>query len=141
GTGAPSSNRYMVVTKSPLTGAIAESSAAGNFSTSLKYAGYDMIIFEGKAKKPVYLWIDDDNVELRDAKNLWGKTTGETEVTAIAETAPEAKVACIGPAGENLVRFACIMNDMGRAAGRSGVGAVMGSKNLKAVAVRGTKGV
>ena len=141
GTGAPSSNRYMVVTKSPLTGAIAESSAAGNFATSLKYAGYDMIIFEGKAKKPAYLWIDDDNVEIRDAKNLWGKTTGETEVTAIAETAPEAKVACIGPAGENLVRFACVVNDMGRVAGRSGVGAVMGSKNLKAVAVRGTKGV
>lgn len=141
GTGAPGGNRYMVVTKSPLTGAIAESSAAGNFATSLKYAGYDMIIFEGKAKKPTYLWVDDDDIELRDAKHLWGKTTGETEVTAIAETAPEAKVACIGPAGENLVRFACVMNDMGRTAGRSGVGAVMGSKNLKAVAVRGTKGV
>lgn len=141
GTGAPSGNRYMVVTKSPLTGAIAESSAAGNFATSLKYAGYDMIIFEGKAKKPTYFWIDDDKVELRDAKHLWGKTTYETETMVIDETAPEAKVACIGPAGENLVRFACVINDMGRAAGRSGVGAVMGSKNLKAVAVRGMKGV
>jgi aldehyde:ferredoxin oxidoreductase len=141
GTAAPAGNRYMVVTKSPLTGAIAESSAAGNFATSLKYAGYDMIIFEGKAKKPTYLWIDDGNIELRDAKHLWGKTASETETMVINETAPEAKVACIGPAGENLVRFACVMNDIGRAAGRSGVGAVMGSKNLKAVAVRGTKGV
>jgi aldehyde:ferredoxin oxidoreductase len=141
GTGAPSGNRYVVVTKSPLTGAIAESSAAGNFATSLKYAGYDMIIFEGKSKKPTYLWIDDDKVELRDAQHLWGKTTYETETMVINETAPEAKVACIGPAGEKLVRFACVINDMGRAAGRSGVGAVMGSKNLKAVAVRGTKGV
>lgn len=141
GTGAPSGNRHMIVTKSPLTGAIAESSAAGNFAPSLKYAGYDMIIFEGKAKKPVYLWIDDDKVELRDARHLWGKTTSETEIDVIAETAPEAKVACIGPAGENLVRFAAVMNDMGRAAARSGVGAVMGSKNLKAVAVEGTKGV
>jgi aldehyde:ferredoxin oxidoreductase len=141
GTGAPAANRYMVVTKSPLTGAIAESSAAGNFATSLKYAGYDMIIFEGKSKKPTYLWIDDDKVELRDAKHLWGRTTYETETRVINETAPEAKVACIGPAGENLVRFACVVNDIGRTAGRSGVGAVMGSKNLKAVAVRGTKGV
>jgi len=141
GTGAPAGNRYMVITKSPLTGAIAESSAAGAFGTNLKYAGYDMIIFEGKSKKPVYLWIDDDKVELRDAQHLWGKKTNETEIATIDETAPEAKVACIGPAGENMVRFSCVINDMGRAAGRSGVGAVMGSKNLKAVAVRGTKGI
>ena len=141
GTGAPTGNRYMVVTKSPLTGAIAESSAAGSFATTLKYAGYDMIIIEGKAKKPTYLWINDDDVELRDAQHLWGKRTGETETAVIAETDPEAKVACIGPAGENLVRFACVINDMGRAAGRSGVGAVMGSKNLKAIVVRGTNGV
>jgi aldehyde:ferredoxin oxidoreductase len=141
GTGAPSGNRYMVVTKSPLTGAIANSSAAGCFATTLKYAGYDMIIFEGKSKKPAYLWIDDDNVELRDAQHLWGKTTNETQRAVAAETAPEVAVACIGPAGEKLVRFACVINDLGRAAGRSGVGAVMGSKNLKAVAVRGTKGI
>ena len=141
GTGAPTGNRYMVVTKSPLTGAIAESSAAGSFATTLKYAGYDMIIIEGKSKKPTYLWINDDDVELRDAQHLWGKRTGETETAVIAETDPEAKVACIGPAGENLVRFACVINDMGRAAGRSGVGAVMGSKNLKAIVVRGTNGV
>lgn len=141
GTGAPAGNRYMVMCKSPLTGAIAESNAAGNFPTSVKYAGYDMIIFEGKSKKPVYLWIDDDNIEIRDAQHLWGKKTNETEIALINETTPDAKVACIGPAGERLVRFACIINDMGRAAGRSGVGAVMGSKNLKAVVVRGTKGV
>lgn len=141
GTGAPAGNRYMVVTKSPLTGAIANSSAAGAFPSALKYAGYDMIIFEGKSKKPVYLWIDDDKVELRDAQHLWGKTTRETESAVIDETAPEAKVARIGPAGERQVRFACIINDLGNAAGRSGVGAVMGSKNLKAVAVKGTKGI
>jgi len=141
GTGAPAANRYMVITKSPLTGAIANSCAAGRFATSLKYAGYDMIIIEGKSKKPVYLWIDDDNAELRDAQHLWGKSTNQTEITIIAETAPEANVACIGPAGERLVRFACVINDMGRAAGRSGVGAAMGSKNLKAIAVRGRKGV
>lgn len=141
GTAAPCASRYMVVTKSPLTGVIAESSAGGPFAPAVKYAGYDMFIFEGKAKKPTYLWVDDDNVQLRDAQHLWGKTTNETELLAINETAPEAKVACIGPGGENLVRFAAVMSDMGRAAGRSGVGAVMGSKNLKAVVVRGTKGV
>jgi len=141
GTAAPAAGRYMVVTKSPLTGAIAESNAGGCFATSLKYAGYDMIIFKGKSKKPVYLWVDDEHVELRDAEHLWGKGSSETEKAVISETNPLAKVACIGPAGENLVRFACVMNDMGRAAGRSGVGAVMGAKNLKAVAVNGTQGV
>lgn len=141
GTGAPAANRYMVVTKAPLTGTIANSNAAGSFAMALKYAGYDMIIFEGRAKSPVYLWIDNDNTELRNAQHLWGEKTDETQADIIAETAPEAKIACIGPAGERLVRFACIINDVGRAAGRSGVGAVMGHKNLKAVAVRGTKGL
>jgi len=141
GTGAPGGSRYMVVTKGPLTGAIAHSSAGGALSLAMKYAGYDMIILEGKSRRPVYLWIDDDNVEIRDAKHLWGKTSTETELAIIEETHPDAKVACIGPAGENQVLFACVMNDMGRAAGRSGVGAVMGSKNLKAVAIRGTKGL
>lgn len=141
GTGAPASNKYMVVTKSPLTGAVAESNAGGHFAISLKYAGYDMIIFQGKSKKPIYLWIDDDKVEVRNAQHLWGKATSDTKMTVIAETDPDAKVTCIGPAGENLVRFACVINDMGRAAGRSGVGAVMGSKKLKAVVVKGTKGI
>jgi aldehyde:ferredoxin oxidoreductase len=141
GTGAPSSGRYMVVTKSPLTGAIANSGASGEWAMQLKYAGFDMIILEGKASKPVYLYIDDDRVTFGDAAFLWGKNCLETEDALIAATAPDAKVASIGPAGEKLVRFACVMNDRGRAAGRSGVGAVMGSKNLKAIAVRGTGGV
>ena len=141
GTGAPGGSRYIVVTKGPLTGAIAHSSAGGELSLAMKYAGYDMIILEGKSRRPVYLWIDDDNVEIRDAQHLWGKTSTETERAVMEETHPEAKVACIGPAGENLVLFASVMSDMGRAAGRSGVGAVMGSKNLKAVAIRGTKGL
>jgi len=141
GTAAPGGSRYMVVCKGPLTDAIAESSAGGPFAMAIKYAGYDIIILEGKASKPYYLWIDDDRVELRDADHLWGKTTTETETAVIAETDPDAKVACIGPAGENQVLFACIMSDLGRAAGRSGVGAVMGSKNLKAIAIRGTNGL
>jgi len=141
GSGAPAANRYVVVTKSPLTGAIANSTAAGDFACSLKYAGYDLIILEGKSKKPVYLWIDDEQVELRDADGIWGLDSEETIKAVQNVTSLRAKVACIGPAGEKLVRYACVMNDAGRAAGRSGVGAVMGSKNLKAVAVRGTKGV
>ncbi len=141
GTGAPGSSRYMVVTKGPLTGAIAHSSAGGAFASAIKYAGYDMIILEGKSRHPVYLWIDDDSVEIRNASHLWGKTSTETELAVIAETHPDAKVACIGPAGENQVLIACVMSDMGRASGRSGVGAVMGSKNLKAIAIRGTRGI
>src|SRR5207248_7957248 len=99
----------------------------------------DMVILEGRASSPVYLWIEDDQVEIRDAAHLWGKTVFETDDRLRAEIGlPDAVVACIGPAGENRVRFAAIMNDKHRAAGRSGVGAVMGSKNLKAIAVRGT---
>jgi aldehyde:ferredoxin oxidoreductase len=138
GTYAPSAGRFMVVTKGPLTGAIASSNSGGTFGPELKYAGYDVVIIEGKAQKPVYLWINDDRVEIRDAGHIWGKNTQDTTDMIRAETDDEAKVACIGPAGENLVLFACIMNEMHRAAGRSGVGAVMGSKNLKAVAVVGS---
>lgn len=141
GTGALAGGRYTVVTKSPLTGAIANSNSGGYYGAEMKYAGYDMVILEGKAKEPVYLWIENDNIEIRSAKDLWGKNTNETTSLIQSETDDDAKVACIGPAGENLVKFANIMNDNGRAAGRSGVGAVMGSKNLKAVAVRGTNGV
>jgi aldehyde:ferredoxin oxidoreductase len=141
GTFASAGGRYMVVTKSPLTGGIACSNSGGYFGAELKFAGYDGIIFEGRAERPVYLWVHNDQVEIRPAEELWGKTTHETEDMIRADTDPEAKIACIGPAGEKLVRFACIVNDKGRAAGRSGVGAVMGSKNLKAVAVRGTKAV
>ena len=141
GTFAPSVGRFDVVCKAPLTGAIAASNSGGSFGPELKFAGYDMVIFEGKSAKPVYLWINDDKVELRDAAALWGKEVPETTDLIRAETDEEAKVACIGPAGEKLSYIASIMNEMGRAAGRSGVGAVMGSKNLKAVAVVGTGSV
>ncbi|MGD2143500.1 MAG: aldehyde ferredoxin oxidoreductase family protein [Anaerolineae bacterium] len=138
-TPAPTGNRYMVVTKAPLTGAISVSNAGGMYPTEMKRTGYDMFIFEGKAEQPVYVWIKDRQVEIRPAQSLWGKTVPETEDALLEETDPRAKVACIGPAGERLVRMASIMNDKHRAAGRSGVGAVMGSKNLKAVVVRGTQ--
>jgi aldehyde:ferredoxin oxidoreductase len=137
GTFAPSSGRYNVVTKGPLTGAIAASNSGGSFGPEMKFAGYDMVIVEGKASKPVYLWINDDVVEIRDAGKVWGKEVPDTTDMIRLETDEDAKVACIGPAGEKQVLFACIMNEMHRAAGRSGTGAVMGSKNLKAVAVVG----
>ncbi|HHV07515.1 MAG TPA: aldehyde ferredoxin oxidoreductase family protein [Firmicutes bacterium] len=141
GTLATSAGRYNVVTKGPLTGTIAASNSGGYFGPELKYAGYDLIIVEGRAEKPAYLWIYNDKVEIRCAEHLWGKLTGETTDLLLQETDPEAKVACIGPGGENMVLFAGIVNDKHRAAGRTGVGAVMGSKNLKAVVVRGTGGV
>jgi aldehyde:ferredoxin oxidoreductase len=137
GTKAPTGARYMVMTKSPLTGAVTCSNSGGTFPAALKHSGIDMIVFSGKAPEPVYLWIANDRVELRPAAHLWGKTSHETDSALRLETHPEARVACIGPAGERGVLFAGIMNDKDRAAGRSGVGAVMGSKNLKAVAVYG----
>jgi len=146
GTGAIAGSRYMVVTKSPLTNCIACSNSGGYFGPELKYAGYDMIIFEGKAAEPVYLFINDDTIELRSAADLWGMTTHATE-DAIRSCigkpwkGDQFRIASIGPAGEKLSRAACIINDKARAAGRSGVGAVMGSKNLKAIAVKGSKGV
>lgn len=142
GTNASCGSRYMVVTKGPLTNAITTSNSGGYWGPELKFAGYDMLILEGKASSPCYLWIYNDAVEIRDAEHLWGKTVWETEEELHTELGvPDSIIASIGPAGENLVRFACIMNDLHRAAGRSGVGAVMGSKNLKAIAVRGTGGV
>jgi len=141
GTNAPSASHFDVISKGPLNGTIAASSSGGVFGPMLKYAGYDMIILEGKAKSPVYLWISDDTVEIRDASGMWGMTVPDTTEAVRAATDEEASVACIGPAGERQVLFANIMNECGRAAGRSGVGAVMGSKNLKAVAVRGTGAV
>jgi len=137
GTGAPTGARYMVMTKSPLTGAITCSNSGGQFPTQMKRSGYDAIIFTGKAAEPAYLYIDRGKAELRSAAHLWGKDTHETTDTLLQETNPKARVACIGPAGERLVLFASIINDRDRAAGRSGVGAVMGSKNLKAVVVKG----
>ena len=131
-----------MVTKGPLTGAIACSNSGGYWGAELKTAGWDMVIFEGASPKPVYLSIEDDKVELRDAAHLWGKSVWETEaIIHKTHQDPLVRVSSIGMAGENKVLFAAVVNDLHRAAGRSGVGSVMCSKNLKAVAVRGTKGV
>jgi aldehyde:ferredoxin oxidoreductase len=141
GTTGIAAGRYMVLCKSPLTGTIACSNSGGYFGAELKFAGWDMVFFEGKAEKPVYLYIKNDEVALRDASYLWGKTVHEAEDLLRAEAGEDVKIALIGPGGEKRVRFACVMNDKERAAGRSGVGAVMGSKNLKALVVRGTRGI
>ena len=142
GTNASCGARYMVITKSPLTGTITTSNSGGHWGPELKFAGYDMVILTGKAKTPSYLWIYDDDVQVVPAEHLWGKTVWETDDTIKSESGvPDAIIAAIGPAGENLVRFSSIINDRHRAAGRNGVGAVMGSKNLKAIAVRGTGAV
>lgn len=141
GTSVPTGGRYMVVTKSPLSETIACSNSGGFFGAELKAAGYDMIILEGKAEKPVYLAIEDEKVEIKDASHLWGKLVSETTDALKEAYGDKAKVLAIGPGGENLVRFAAVINDYDRAAGRSGVGAVMGSKNLKAIVVKGSKGV
>lgn len=141
GTMAPSM-REVIVFKSPLTGTYGDSYHGGYFGPEIKYAGYDGIIISGRAGSPVYLHIDDDRVELRDAGGLWGLDTYATNERLLAELGdPSYKIACIGPAGENLVRFALIDATPHRQAGRGGAGAVMGSKNLKAVAVRGTRPV
>ena len=142
GTIAPTSGRWSVVCKGPLTGAIACSNSGGFFGAELKNAGWDMVIFEGKSASPVYLDITNDQAELKDASDLWGKSVWETEASLRERRGdPDVRVASIGLAGENGVLYAAIVNDLDRAAGRSGVGAVMGSKNLKAVVVRGTVGV
>jgi aldehyde:ferredoxin oxidoreductase len=141
GTMASTGGRYSVITKGALTGAIACSNSGGYFGAEMKFAGWDMVIFEGKSPKPVYLSIQDDNAELRDAAHLWGKTVWQTEeIIKKTHQDTQIRVASIGRAGENGVMYACVVNDLHRAAGRSGVGTVMGSKNLKAVAIRGTKG-
>ncbi|HHV37891.1 MAG TPA: aldehyde ferredoxin oxidoreductase family protein [Tepidimicrobium sp.] len=141
GTYATCAGRFNVVAKAPLTGTIGASNSGGYFGPELKFAGYDGIIFEGRAETPVYLKIYDDKIQLRDAEHLWGKDAFETTDILRLENEEDAKVACIGPAGENQVLFATVMNDKDRAAGRSGLGAVMGSKNLKAVVVRGTNDI
>lgn len=138
-TPAPTGNRYMVVTKSPLTGALAHSNSGGDFPTWMKRTGFDLFIFEGKASEPVYVYVNEDQIEIRPAAHVWGKDTHETTDILKEETTKDARVACIGPAGENLALMAAIMNDKHRAAARSGVGAVMGSKNLKAVVAMGKK--
>ena len=141
GTFAPTGGRYMVITKSPLTGAVACSNSGGYWGPALRFAGYDYVMIEGAAKEPVYLYVHDERVEIRPAKHVWGKMVAEGEDLIRGETHPDVKVASIGPAGEHRARTACVMNDRGRAAGRSGVGGVMGAKHLKAIACWGTTGV
>jgi aldehyde:ferredoxin oxidoreductase len=142
GTCASTGGRYSVITKGPLTGAIACSNSGGYWGAELKFAGWDMIILEGKSKKPVYLCITDNKTELLDASELWGKSVWDTDAwIKTRHQDPQMHISGIGVAGENGVLYSCIINDLHRAAGRSGVGAVMGSKNLKAIAVRGTGGV
>ena len=143
GTTAPTGGRYTVVTKGALTNAVACSNSGGYFGGELKLAGWDMVICTGRSPRPVYLYIKDDHAELIDAEGfVWGRSVWDTEPAIKARHQDGViKIASIGRAGENLNRYACVMNDLDRAAGRSGVGAVMGSKNLKAIAVRGTRGV
>lgn len=141
GSNAPASGRTMVITKGAETGAIACSNVGGFLGPELKRAGYDMVIIEGKAEKPVYLWIKDGNIEVRDARKLWGKKTIDVEQGMRQETDPKAEVMNIGLAGVKLSRIACVMFDAYRAAGRSGVGTVLGSKNFLGIAVKGTKKV
>jgi aldehyde:ferredoxin oxidoreductase len=144
-TGVPSSGRWCSVTKAPLTNTIHDAQSGGKFGPELKFAGFDAVIIEGASEKPVYLWIHDGEAEIRDAKHLWGKDTHATTEAIREELAPEIgveeakeiKVLTIGPAGENLSKIACLINDKSRAAGRGGHGAVWGSKKLKAIAVRG----
>ena len=142
GTMVPLTSRFVVVTKSPLSGTFLDSYAGGFLGPEIKYAGFDGIIIKGKAKKPVYLWLNDGKAEIRDAKNLWGKDTFETEALIRKEVGHKyARVASIGPAGENLSLIAGVTADITRNAGRGGGGAVFGSKNLKAVAAKGTMGI
>jgi len=138
GTTAPSTGRFNWVFKSPLTGVWGQSNSAGFWGVDFKKTGFDGIIFQGVSPKPVYLVIEEDKAELRDAKHLWGKSVSETTKLIKEELGEKFEVDCIGIAGENQVRYASIMNDLHRAAGRCGGGAVMGSKRLKAIAVRGT---
>lgn len=140
-TGAPvaGAGRNSVGAKSPLTGGFGEAEGGGFFGAELKRAGFDAIVIQGRAERPVYLWLHDGEAEIRDASALWGMDTGESQAAIRQELGDDrVRTAQIGPAGERLVRYACVINDLKHAAGRTGLGAVMGSKNLKAVAVRGT---
>lgn len=141
GTSIPGSGRWIVASKSPLTEIWADSCAGGDWGPEFKRTGFDAIVVKGRADRPAYIWINDGEAEIRNASGMWGKTTSETNREIKADlNEPKAKVACIGPAGERLVRFANVANEHGFA-GRCGLGAVMGSKNLKAIVVRGSKRV
>lgn len=143
GTMVPcAASKFGVFSKSPASYLLGESYSTGSWGAELRQAGYDIVVIKGKAEKPVYLWIDDESVQLMDASHIWGKSTMETEETIRKDLGDQyVRVSSIGPGGENLSRIACLINDFSRAAGRTGLGAVMGSKKLKAVAVRGTHDV
>jgi len=130
-------SKLCAVFKSPLTGGWGESQCGGHFAPQLKYAGYDMLIITGKSEKPVYVTIEDEEIRVWDATHLWGEDTFQTEETIKKDHGKGFQVISIGKAGENLVRYACITHDRGRQFGRAGAGAVMGSKKLKAIAVKG----
>jgi len=137
GIKAPTTSRFAIVAKSPLTGTVGGCSSGGHFGVDLKSTGYDVLVVEGKSKNPCYICIVDNKVEIRDASELWGKDTNVTTEVLLSETDPKAGIACIGPSGENEQMIAAIMNEKNHAAGRGGLGAVMGSKKLKAVVVSG----
>ena len=143
GTMVPcATSKFGVFAKSPESHLLGESYSTGRFGAELKHAGYDIVVIKGKSPKPVYLWIDDESVQMMDASHLWGKTTWETEEIIRNDLGDQLiRVSAIGQGGENLVKTACLINDHFRAAGRTGMGAIAGSKNLKAVAVRGTQDV
>jgi aldehyde:ferredoxin oxidoreductase len=148
GTLIPGSGRVTLTALSPFTvvaggkkPCFGDTNIGGFFGAELKYAGYDQVIIRGQSEDPVYLWISDDQIELCSANHLWGKDTLDTTKQIQRETGDQTQIICIGPAGENLVRYACVIGNLARAGGKCGIGAVMGSKKLKAVAVRGTKSV
>ncbi len=142
GTSVPSSGRLSVGARSPASGMLADANSGGFWSPELKYAGYDQLVILGRSPRPMYLLIRDGQAILADATHLWGRTVWETDRLLHGELKdPDIQIASIGPAGEKAVRFASVMNNLSRAAGRTGLGAVMGAKNLKAIAVRGTGGV
>ncbi len=142
GTLAPFACRVSIETKNAFGGGMGSANCGGHFGAELKFAGFDNVVIYGRAERPVYLWIHDDEAELKDASSIYGKTTWETERIIRGDLKDEEiRVSSIGPAGENLVRSACIITDRAKAAGGSGVGAIMGSKNLKALSVRGSKSI
>lgn len=139
GAAIPGSNRFSLAAKSPLSDGFGEAEAGGFFSVEFKKAGYDAAVIKGKAPKPIYLWISDGKVEFKDAADLWGKDAGYAQHKIREDLGdPKIQTITIGQGGENLVRYACVVHDVRHTAGRAGMGAVMGSKNIKAVAVRGT---
>ena len=140
GTLVPNSSRFNVSAKSPETGILGDSNCGGYFAAELRYAGFDRLIILGKAKRPCYLYVSDENIEIKDAKDYWGMDTTDVQLS-LRKDLGQVEVACCGVAGENLIRFACVRTGVKNAAGRCGLGAVMGSKNLKAIAARGTQGI